>query len=455
MRLLTGLLISMLMAAGCILAGCRGVVMGTSSEELKRVNHVIILMQENRSFDHYFGKLGAYRVKQGLSAQIDGLPLDDKDNINISNIGGDGSIIPVFHMSSVCQEDLSSSWNETRADINFAQQDFPVATPLMDGFARVAGRFAVEAGGPDITGKRAMGYYTERELPYYYFMATQFATSDRFFSPIPSRTDPNRIALFAATSAGHAYPLSKSNSPQLDTRVIFEFLDHASVSWKIYTPNPTTPSRGTYLSNFLYSNDHLDRLVPIDQFATDAKAGTLPAVAMIETGVVQEGTQVGLDEHPANNIQIGAAFAADKINTLMFSASWNDSVLFLTYDEGGGFFDHVPPARVVSPDGISPIDLNPGDNPGDFNITGFRVPLIVISPFTRKHFVSHTTMDYTAILKFIEMRFALPHLTQRDASMPDMTEFFDFNNPPWLTPPPFDQIPVQPTDAPCRFDVVE
>src|SRR5262249_51369455 len=119
MRLLRGLLISMLIAAGWFLAGCRGVVMGgASSEELKHVNHVIILMQENRSFDHYFGKLGAYQVKQGLSAQIDGLPLDDKDNINFSNIGGDGSTIPIFHMSSVCEENLSSSWNETRADIN-------------------------------------------------------------------------------------------------------------------------------------------------------------------------------------------------------------------------------------------------------------------------------------------------------------------------------------------------
>ncbi len=411
------------------------------------VNHIIILMQENRSFDHYFGKLGAYRVKQGLPAEVDGLPLDDKDNVKFFNLGRDGSFIPVFHMTSVCQENLSSAWNESRAVVNHAQQNYPIAKPKMDGFASVAGKFSADEGHQDVVGKRAMGYFTERELPYYYYMATQFATSDRFFSPIPSRTQPNRIAMFAATTAGHAYPLDL----QINVKTIIELLDKAKISWKIYTAKPDGADHGTYFTNFSYANTHTKNIVHIAEYTKDAQSGTLPAVSVIETGVVEKGVKEGLDEHPENNVQVGAAFAADKINILMYSPSWKDSVLFLTYDEGGGFYDHVPPAFVAQPDGIRPLDLAPHDNPGDFNITGFRVPMIVISPFTKENYVSHTVMDFTAFLKFIETRFGLPSLTKRDASMPDMTEFFDFNQVPWLTPPPQSEVPIQPTNAPCFF----
>jgi phospholipase C len=140
----------------------------------------------------------------------------------------------------------------------------------------------------------------------------------------------------------------------------------------------------------------------------------------------------------------------------MSSVSWNDSVFILTHDEGGGFYDHVPPHSAVSPDGIPPSDLLPGDvcqgGSGancDFNHTGFRVPLIVVSPFTKPNYVSHTSMDYTAILKLIETRFGLPSLTKRDAAQPDMTEFFDFTNEPWAIPP---FPPDQPENGPCYLD---
>jgi phospholipase C len=134
----------------------------------------------------------------------------------------------------------------------------------------------------------------------------------------------------------------------------------------------------------------------------------------------------------------------------MNSPSWNDSVFFLTYDEPGGTYDHVPAlTNVPSPDGIPPQDLNSNDIPGDFTRTGFRVPLIVVSPFTVKNLVSHTPMDYTAVLKFVETRFNLPPLTARDSAMPDMTEFFDFVNPPWMTPP---SPPAQNMNGACYLD---
>jgi phospholipase C len=137
----------------------------------------------------------------------------------------------------------------------------------------------------------------------------------------------------------------------------------------------------------------------------------------------------------------------------MSSSSWSSSAFILTYDEFGGLYDHVAPQPAVSPDGIRPKDLLPGDictvttGPTcDFTYTGYRLPLIVVSPYGKKNFVSHHVADFTAILKFIETRFHLPALTKRDAAQINMTEFFNFNFPPWTTPP---TPPAQYTNGPC------
>jgi phospholipase C len=131
----------------------------------------------------------------------------------------------------------------------------------------------------------------------------------------------------------------------------------------------------------------------------------------------------------------------------MQSSSWKDSAFILAYDEGGGLYDHVLPQPAVIPDAIPP-QLGPTDTVDDYSRTGFRVPMLVVSPFTKKGYVSHTVMDTTAILKLIETRFNLPSLTARDAAQPDMTEFFDLTNIPNATPP---SPPPQPTSAPCTI----
>lgn len=164
--------------------------------------------------------------------------------------------------------------------------------------------------------------------------------------------------------------------------------------------------------------------------------------------LIESGYESGQDEHPLTNVQDGAGYAESLVNALINSPSWKDSVFFLTFDEGGGLFDHVPPVKTVSPDGIPPQDLQPGDPQGDFTITGFRVPLIVISPFAKPHFVSHTSMDYTAMLKFIESRFNLPSLNKRDAAQPDMSEFLDFTSPNLSPGTP----PTQLSNGPCYTD---
>jgi phospholipase C len=170
--------------------------------------------------------------------------------------------------------------------------------------------------------------------------------------------------------------------------------------------------------------------------------------------MIEGGYSSGLDEHPDSSVQGGAQYVSSLINGLMSSPSWKDSVFILTYDEGGGLYDHVPPQPAVNPDGIAPVDLLPTDicSSGggancDFNYTGFRVPLIVISPFTKKNYVSHTVADYTAILALIERRFGISPLTKRDAAQMDMTEFFDFQNIPWATPP---TPPAQATGGTCN-----
>lgn len=392
---------------------------------LQSINHIIFMLQENRSFDNYFGHLNAYRTQLGLPADVNGTPA------NASNPSYDGTTtVSAFPYATVCTENLAANWGPSHTDYNRYNSTSGIAT--LDGFVYEAAADSIRNNVTDQLGLRAMGYYDENYLPFYYYMASQFATSDNWFSPVMARTIPNRLYLMAATSQGN---IDSPTSP-LTAKTIFQLLDQNHVTWKIYTIGTFT-----YLSLFQpYTSTLPPNVVPISQFFTDLAKGTLPSVALIET-------TGGMDEHPKYNInnQVGAAYVAGLINALMSSTSWDDSAFILTYDEGGGLYDHVPPVPTVNPDGISPISGAPYVF-DDFTYTGFRVPLIVISPYSKAHYVSHTAADYTAILKLVETRFNLPSLTKRDAAQMDMTEFFDFANVPWLNPP---HPPAQPTNGPC------
>ncbi len=423
------------------------------------VNHVVILIQENRSFDHYFGQMTAYRKANGIP--INGSPptIDDESTGVFSNFSpATGAMIAAYHTGSVCTEDLTPDWTESHKNFNRLNPAAASSSSPMDGFVSLAfqiAQFAATLGihMTDQDGHRVMGFFDATDLNYYYFMASQFAMSDRFFGPVPSNTPAARHFMFAATSQGFVH-----NGPgpgALTAKTIFQELDAAGVSWKIYSAEVST---FTYLQDFAYFNQPgvAAHVAPVAQYFADAAAGKLPAVSFIETGLHN-----GLSEHTSNfdpahpqlgeppiNVQVGAQFASKIINALMQGPSWTDSVLFFAHDEGGGTFDHVPPLAVPSPDGIKPVDLLPADVPGDFTITAGRVPNMVISPFARKNFVSHTPMDYTAYLRFIEARWGLPTLTARDASMPDMTEFLDFTGKPWATPP---TPPAQNMNGVCNF----
>lgn len=408
--------------------------------DISRIEHIIVFMQENRSFDNYFGQLNAYRTANGAPADVDGL---DRV-VNASNPSFDGTTaVPVFRMKTVCHEDVSPSWNEAHVQRNRSTPD--VTNPaLMDGFVFTAAAYARSNNIGDQEGLRAMGYYDQTHLPYYYFMATNFAISDRFFSPIMAKSEPNRLFLYAATSGGFiAVPDST-----LSQRTIFHLLDEKNISWKVYTTDPGV----TTLKYFQpFADQRASNIVPLDQYFTDLQNNTLPQVAYIETGLT-----TGLDEHPGNNIQKGAAHAARIINALMGSTSWQSSAFFLTYDEAGGMYDHVPPVPAVNPDGIPPklTEKETSVFADNFTMTGHRIPLLVISPWVKKSYVSHTPMDFTAILKFIEERFGLSSLTQRDAAQPSMREFFDFRRATWLTPPSPPEQPVLEDAANCYYGQV-
>ncbi|HWC19952.1 MAG TPA: alkaline phosphatase family protein [Terriglobales bacterium] len=373
------------------------------------------------------------------------------------SVGSSINVSP-FVLNDQCVEDFSPDWLESHGAYN---RDNPASdTWLANGFVHITAGFSQYANSQndhhhyfDVRGSRNMGYYDEAMLPLYYFLATQFGTSDNFFSPIPSNSGPNRAAELAATTAGHAH-----NPPTLNVKTIFELLDNKGISWKVYYSDASrsgTPL--TTLTNFVWGQQHADakHVAPVDctqsttpcaagqtDYFTDLKSGNFPAVALIEPGF-----DSGRDEHPGNPVQVGAVYDKKLIQAFMESPIWKDSVFFLTYDEAGGFYDHVKPMAAVQPDGIAPVDLLPKDPAGDFTRTGFRMPLMVVSPYVKPHVVSHKPADATAILKFIEKRFNLPNLTKRDLAQPDFDpEFFDFTKPSQLTPP---TLPVQPGDAPC------
>jgi phospholipase C len=434
------------------------VVVGTGhSGDITAIKHIIFISQENRSFDTYFGKLNEYRAKNGLPTDVDGLPDDCRSSnsdwtvpCGAMNKSPDANGIPTtpiyaFRLKTMCIENTSADWIVSHWSFN--AEDPSSDTPLMDGFVIGAASSALANGFKDTKGIRAMGFYNGDDLEHPYWLATQFATSDRFFAPGPTKTEPNRYFMVGATTGGHAYPLKTGT---INQKTIFDLLEEKGVSWKIYSEDGFTSASA--FSGFM--SRFADRIVPFSQFITDAQSGTLPEVAYVE--------KPDADQHPGSNVnlQYGVRQVRDLVNAVMYDAnggpgpSWKDSVIIITFDESGGLYDHVPPpTNVPNPDGIKPLDICTNDNDpncpiaflshqvppydpaGDFTRYGFRVPLMVVSPFTKPHYVSHTPTDFTSWMKLVEKRFNLPSLNARDAKASDMTEYFDFEKAPWATPP--------------------
>lgn len=409
--------------AGRVFKSVVYVTVGTTTPPpggLANLKHIIFMLQENRSHDNYFGRMGQYRRDRGFHDPYDELPLD------VTLIDRAGHPVKPFHFETVCHENLSPGWNESHYSLNGGK---------MDNFMKAT---ASVPSTIDPDGTRAMGYYDWRDLPYYYELAFQFATSDRFFASVLAPTIPNRMYLFAGTSFGHIRP-DAAPAGGWTQPTIFDKLSAAGVSWRYYYQD-----NSVYLAEWKTWQTESGKVRHISNYYTDVmNEATFPSVVFIE-----RATETGLDEHPTKNIQKGAARVKQIIDALMNSPSWESSAFIWTFDEAGGLYDHVVPPAVVKPDGIAPM-LRSTDRVADFNQMGFRVPLIVASPWVKPHYVSHTPMELTSILRLIEKRFLNgAALTARDANAPDMTEYFDFSQPHWLTPP---ALPAQPTDGLCSY----
>jgi phospholipase C len=393
---------------------------------LQNLKHIFIYMNENRSFDNIFGMLGQYRQSKGLAADVDGL------DVNQVFTTVSGAKVKPFHMQTTCMEVTSPGWNES----HFYAHRKSDGTFGMDFWMMAKEDSQHSTVDPQYS--RSMGYMDHTDLPYYYELATQFATSDKWYSSTMAPTIPNRMYLFTGTSFGFIRPDPLgATHPKYTQKTIFQLLNEHGITWKYYYQ-----SGDVYLAQFDIWNDpaSVGRVRNISEyykFMADPNADKLlPQVIFIE-----QAATLQLNEHPDNKwgLQPGAANTKKIIDALMSSAAWATSALVFTYDEAGGIHDHAQPIAVTPPDATPPNFTATDSGKYDtFTYSGFRTPVIVVSPWAKKNFVSHTPRTTASVLKLVETRFGL---TARDAAADDMTEFFDFSNPAWMTPPPLPQQP--------------
>jgi phospholipase C len=490
-------------------------------EGLGKVNHIVVVMQENHSFDNYFGVLAyapgsPYHPPPSSAAAtgkesggagcapddhlcVDGLTCapDPAGGLvcSESNLDDDGTLVHPFHATRRCTvPDLDHSWFGTHAELNFSSPADSLITPLNDGFVRVNDLTEQPDHGTEgVFEDETMAFFDQTDLPFYYELAEQFALGDRYFASVPGPTFPNRAYLMAGTSFGHLttndeLPPMGGYKPVNGT--IFDLLDAHGVTWADYYQN--LPQGFSFRPFFGASRD--PHFQPLSRFMKQAAgARTLPPLPQVVFVDPNFGPTVLFprenDEHPPTDIQRGQAFVSRVLNALRRGPHWRDTIVLLTYDEHGGFHDHVAPPRAPqgearTPDGIAPgqcadlsnppASLLPGgvrhcatnllsrtdtsvadaealcpalsadptgpypDECPAFDQLGVRVPLLAISPFAKPHYVSHAVADHASILALIERRFlSAPggghlYLTARDRDASTLEDLFDFDAAPSL-----------------------
>jgi len=375
---------------------------GTPNPDIP-LRHIIVIMQENHSFDTYFGRLNQARY---YGSRVDGV------SEQMSNPDTNGKSVNVYHQPKLCVEDPDHQESSMRESWDNGKND---------GFAKSG-------------GLGAMGYFDQRDLPFYYTLANSFAIADRYFCSMLGPTFPNRFFLLTGTAFGHSDNTYPDGPTQFAQKTIFDVLDQYGISWRYYTDySGNFSGEPGYVSLFhpLLARDRA-KIGTVADYAKDMSSEHFPTVAFIDAN-----EWLGEDEHPSADIQIGQAWVAARIQTLLKSPLWKDSVLFLTYDENGGFYDHVAPPPACAPDDI---------HPEDYSVYGFRVPFLAISPYVKHHYVSHAIYDHTSILKFIETKFNLPSLTRRDANANSLLDLFDFKHPQFEVP----KLIMPTVKSPCQ-----
>jgi phospholipase C len=333
------------------------------------IEHIVVVMMENRSFDHLFGWLPTARGRQARLSYLDAAGVSHRTHrLRWSNKG--------------CgHPDPNHSYAGGREQYNNGK---------MDGFLR--------SGANDAY---AIGYYREADRPFHGALARHYTTLDNYFCSVLGPTFPNRIFQHSGQTDRLANDIFFSTLP-----TIWDRLREAGVSARYYYSNLPMLA--------IWGLKYLDLAAPVDEFLEDAAAGNLPAVSFVEPRFTLLSAAFSNDDHPHADIRAGDAFLSSVFQAVSSGPGWPGTVLVINYDEWGGFFDHVPPPRVVAPNAADP-DVVDGRA-----LLGFRVPVVVASPFTRGHpafpRVSHRLFDHTSVLKLIEWRFSLEPLAARDAS---------------------------------------
>ena len=432
--------------ASLAMYGCGGASVGTSTgsplppacAKLSDIDHVIILIQENRSFDHYFG---SYRGVRGFSDQSGAFQQPDPANATTPPLA---KLLP-FHLdtsitNAACTHDITHDWVPQHQSWN---------NGAMDGF--VTSRLPFNPNDAVLT----MGYYTRADIPFYYAVADAFTICDNYFCSVLGPTDPNRLYTMAASidpagqNGGPILQTIIANRPSFNGRLTYttmpEQLQTRGISWKVYSSPDENVLGGilsdnvlSYFKNFqdpasvLHQNAFGPQF-PID-FLADVAAGNLPQVSWIIGSVVTS-------DHPPAPSLFGENILSLIVDALTaIAALWAKTVLFVTYDENGGFFDHVAPVTpplgtageyVTAPAVPDPTVIGSPPIPGPIGL-GFRVPTLIISPFSRGGFVSSDLFDHTSVLRFLETRFGaeVPNLSAwRRATVGDFTSALNFKAP--------------------------
>jgi phospholipase C len=372
-------------------------------------------MMENHSYDNYLGMLGRGR---GDQRRGDGFTVGPHGRPTAANPAPNGGIQHAFRMPTTCQLSgkPSQEWEQAHNQFNGGRND---------GFVK------------SDSGPVAMGYWNGEDLPWAYSLAATFPVADRWFAPILGQTQPNRRYLLAATSVGMVDDILPENALPPPEGTIFDRLDAHQIPWRnYYSSFPPT----SYVFPGTAIEGH-SSVVKIDQFFADAKTGNLPAFAIIDPDFGQSS-----GENPQNIVH-AEVFAASVVQAVMESPAWPRTLLVWTFDEGGGYYDHVPPPPAVAPDDIPPLQLPMYDG---FARYGFRVPAVVVSPWSRPNHVTSVVHDHTSILAMVERKWNLPALTHRDAAAADLTDFLNLNQPAFAQPPALAQPIAGPAQLACE-----
>jgi len=356
------------------------------------IDTFVVLMMENRSFDHYLGWLPNADGRQA------GLTYTDRQG----QAHATRRMAPDFQGCD--HPDPNHSWVGGREQVNGGR---------MDGFIR--------SGNND---EFALSYYEKDDLPFISHAAAASTAYDRFFCSLLGPTFPNRYYMHAATAYGrknNALPVETGGFP--DT-TIFAALAKRGLTGRYYFND--LPAAG------LWGVPGLQRSARVEEYYARAASGTLPNLSFVDPvfGGASPASANGVrgDEHPHGDIRAGQAYMSDVAHAFMESPQWKRGALFLVYDEWGGFFDHVRPPRV-------PDDRNSANIDEDWGRMGMRIPAVTLSPYARRSYVDHGTYGFESILKMIEYRFGLAPLTRRDRYAKNIARSFDWESKPRLTPP--------------------